>query len=109
LDGKSSEKFFDYNLNSSTFLNPYGNNNAYSINRFKKFYSDFLSEDLASSGFGLLPKFMSRAGILNFSFFFNYPTFTSILSSENDSRQFSNNFKYLLNYKLKKNIPLNFQ
>lgn len=104
LDSKSSEKFFDYNLNSNSFLNSY-DNNLYSLNRFSKFYSDFLYEDTVNTTFEIFPKFMTKLNMLNFYYFFNYPTTTSILSSENDSKQFSNNFKYLLNSKLKKKIP----
>jgi hypothetical protein len=39
---------------------------------------------------------------INFSLFIKIPNYTSVLSAENDSKQYSNSFKFLLDSKLKK-------
>jgi hypothetical protein len=101
LDEKSSNKFFNYSLGQNT--SPFYSKNILSLSRFNySNSSSFSTESDINSYFKLMPSFFNKLGLFNFSFFLNYPNFLSTLSSETDSKHFSNNFKYLLNYKLKR-------
>jgi hypothetical protein len=108
LDSKSSKKFFDYNLSANSNSNDLSRN-LHSINRFNSSYSDFLSEDLVSISLKLFPKYMNSPNMLNFYYFFNYAGLPSLSGSESDSKQFSNNFKYLLSARSKKKLLWDFQ
>jgi hypothetical protein len=100
LDNKSINKFFNYNLNSQ-FTNL--SNNLLSINRFdysKNSKESLLYEKLILRLYKLMPNTLGNN--INFSLFLTIPNYTSVLSAENDSKQYSNSFKFLLDSKLKK-------
>jgi hypothetical protein len=100
LDNKSINKFFNYNLNSQ-FTNL--SNNSLSINRFdysKNSKESLFYENLILRLYKLMPNTLGNN--INFSLFLTIPNYTSVLSAENDSKQYSNSFKFLLDSKLKK-------
>jgi len=106
MDYNSVSKFFNYNLNKSFGM---GNDNL-SINRFNYTTStknNNLEEALITTYNKILPSKFTTTNTVDFSFFLNIPNISSILSAENDSKQYSNNFKYLLNFKHKKKNVLN--
>jgi hypothetical protein len=99
MDLNSSERFFSYNLGTK---NP-NNKNTLSINRLNS------SGDIGSSSFTstitsnltkLLPN--SNINTFDFSWFLKVPKNSLVLGSENDSKQYSNDFKFTLNTKSKK-------
>jgi hypothetical protein len=106
MDCNSVSKFFNYNLNKSFGTG----NDSLSINRFNYTTStknNNLQEALITTYSKILPSKFTTTNTLDFSFFLKIPNISSILSAENDSKQYSNNFKYLLNFKHKKKNVLN--
>jgi hypothetical protein len=99
MDLGSSEKFFSYNLSTET---P-SNKNVLSINRLKNtdaveggLYTSTITSNLTK----LLPN--SNLNTFDFSLFLKVPKNYLVLGSENDSKQYSNDFKFTLNNKSKK-------
>jgi hypothetical protein len=103
LDRSSVDKFFNYNF-SQEFKTP---SNKLSLNRFDYTSTSLnrLDETLLNSYSKLLP---NTLGTLDFPLFIKIPNIFSILGAENDSKQYSNNFKFLLNFKHKKKNIHNF-
>jgi hypothetical protein len=102
LDNKSIEKFFNYNFGS----NPKPKHlNTLGLNRLDYSSVNTLGtgdENLIVNIDKLLPLKFNKLSTVDFSSFLKVPNITSILSAENDSKQYSNNFKFLLNLKHKK-------
>jgi len=99
IDRSSINKFFNYNFNQNLDITPKNNLN---INRFDYGNSNLrnkVDETLTNNFMKLLPNNLNK---LDFSFFLKVPNSFSVLSAENDSKQYSNNFKFLLNFKHKK-------
>jgi len=104
IDKGSVDKFFSYNLNT---LN--NNINSTSLNRLS--YSDnkgIAYENIINNFNKLLPTTFNRLNNLDFSIFLKLPNTFSVLSAENDSKQYSNPLKYSLNLKHKKKTIQNF-
>jgi hypothetical protein len=102
LDKNSTSKFFSYNFNNSLSNRP---NSSLNINRLdynSKVRSGSENEDLMNKFKKLLPQNFSKLNSVDFSFFTKIPNITSVLSAENDSKQYSNSFKYMLNLHHKK-------
>jgi len=99
MDLNSSERFFSYNLGTK---NP-NNKNTLSINRLNSFGdvsgSPFINT-ITSNLTKLLPN--SNINTFDFSWFLKVPKNSLVLGSENDSKQYSNDFKFTLNTKSKK-------
>jgi hypothetical protein len=104
LDNKSIEKFFNYNFGS----NPkFKNLNTLGLNRLDYSSGNTLGmgdESLIVNIDKLLPLKFNKLSTVDFSSFLKVPNVTSVLSAENDSKQYSNNFKFLLNLKHKKKL-----
>jgi hypothetical protein len=96
LDKTSINKFFSYNLgnkpSTTTNLN---------LNRLD-YGSGVLNENLLTNFNKLFPNTLNRFNSADFSMFLQVPNLTSVLSAENDSKQYSNDFKFALNFKHKK-------
>jgi heme/copper-type cytochrome/quinol oxidase subunit 2 len=102
MDNKGSEKFFSYNLNRN-----WESNNSLSINRSgynTGSSTSALEEDLINNYNSKLPENFKSHNILDFSSFIKIPNIFSVLSAENDSKQYSNDFKFVLNTKHKKKL-----
>jgi hypothetical protein len=56
----------------------------------------------------LLPSYYNNISTVDFAAFLKIPSTSSVLGAENDSKQYSNSFKYLLNSKHKKKTIHNF-
>jgi hypothetical protein len=101
LDLKSLDKMFSYNFNRSDKA---VNNNLLNTNRYSY---DSSSTSLRNDTnlynyFKLFPKnFLNQTGV-DFSIFMKIPNLFQILNNENDSKQFSNPFKFSLNFNHKK-------
>jgi hypothetical protein len=97
LDTNSITKFFNYNFNQD-FKTPQSN---LDLNRFSysTTSSPKLNEDLITTYSKLLP---NKLDMVDFPLFLKIPNLFSVLGAENDSKQYSNNFKFLLNFKHKK-------
>jgi hypothetical protein len=105
LDGNSVNKFFGYNFNNSTQNK--ANTNLLSINRLSyQVNGDGTSSDESSiyEYYKLFPQKFARFSELDFVSVLKYPNLFSLLSAENDSKQFSNPFKLVLNLKHKKKV-----
>merc|ERR1711976_494527 len=104
MDNKSVNKFFSYNLSK--------NLNTLTTNRFNYETSlksnNMLDENLVNTYQKLLPNNLNTLVSLDFDIFPKIPNISHILSAENDSKQYSNSFKYLLNLKTKKKNIQNF-
>jgi hypothetical protein len=95
-------KFFNYNFNTqfSNTINTFGINRlGYSNNNNLVSSSD---ENFSNLNSNIIPSKFSSVNTADFSLFLKIPNITSILGAENDSKQYSNNFKFLLNFKHKK-------
>jgi hypothetical protein len=101
MDSKGINKFFDYNLNKSWKTN---NTNTLSINRFNynNNSSPYLYEEYINNFNNSLPEKFKLINTIDFHSFLKLPSMLNVLSAENDSKQYSNSFKYILNTKLKK-------
>jgi hypothetical protein len=97
LDTNSITKFFNYNFNQD-FKTPQSN---LDLNRFSysTTSSPKLNEDLITTYSKLLP---NKLDMVDFPLFLKIPNLFSVLGAENDSKQYSNSFKFLLDSKLKK-------
>merc|ERR1711976_137415 len=108
MDSKSISKFFSYNLSKPT----YENTNSLSLNRFNYSTSvksnNVIEEKLIKTYSKLFPNKSNSFSNIDFGVFLNIPNISHILSAENDSKQYSSNFKYLLNMKSKKKSIQNF-
>jgi hypothetical protein len=113
LDNNSVKKFFNYNFDTQfdKNINPfYINRLDYSSNNSLTSYD----ENFLNSNSSILPSKFLNLNSLDFNLFLKIPNITSVLSAENDSKQYSNSFKFLLNFKHKKknihnlNFLLNF-
>jgi hypothetical protein len=107
LDQNSINKFFNYNFNFSK------NNttNTLELNRFnypKNNNSTSNSEFLLGNIHKLLPAKLNNINYTDFYTFLAVPNNTSVLGAENDSKQYSNSFKFLLNFKHKKKSLTNY-
>jgi len=109
LDNKGVEKLFNYNFNNLNFKSLPKNNlslNRFSYGGVSKTPNSYTVESNISNYFKLLPSIQNN---LDFFYFIKTPNLFSIITSENDSKQFSNTFKYTLNFKHKKKSLYNFQ
>jgi heme/copper-type cytochrome/quinol oxidase subunit 2 len=109
VDTKSVNKFVNYTLG----YNNCNNNSLLSINRFDYENPNNTSGKLETSidNLNTLLKLQPSTGNVNaadFSSFIKIPNFASVLSAENDSKQYSNAFKFLLNSKYKKKSIQNY-
>jgi hypothetical protein len=64
--------------------------------------SQVYEENLINNFTKILPNRYKLDNSLDFSFFLKIPNILSVLSAENDSKQYSNSFKFILNTKHKK-------
>jgi hypothetical protein len=99
MDLNSSEKFFSYNLGTQA---P-NNKNILSINRLNSneaVGSNSYTNTIAPNLNKLLPNL--NLNTFDFSWFLKVPKNSLVLGSENDSKQYSNDFKFILNNKSKK-------
>jgi hypothetical protein len=111
LDTASVDKLFTYNLNNSTQQKNI-HQNPLSVNRLGyDTYGNGSSSNEATvyQYFKLFPQKFTRFNDLDFSFFIKLPNAFSVLSAENDSKQYANPFKYSLNFKHKKKLLWNYQ
>jgi hypothetical protein len=107
LDQNSINKFFNYNFNFSKNNTP----NTLELNRFnypKNNNSTSNSEFLLGNIHKLLPSKLNNINYTDFYTFLAVPNNTSVLGAENDSKQYSNSFKFLLNFKHKKKSLTNY-
>jgi hypothetical protein len=108
VDNKSTKQFVDYTLgyNPTTPLNTLDTNRL-SYNNSGEFQS---STETVTDTINTLFKLRPAYGINNtdFSTFLKVPNTASVLSAENDSKQYYNSFKFLLNSKFKKKSIQNF-
>jgi hypothetical protein len=108
LDKNSITKVFNYNYDFSSN----DNTNLLELNRFNYIKSNKSlgnnSEFLLENIHKLLPSKLNTTNYLDFYTFLKIPNNTSVLSAENDSKQYSNSFKFLLNFKHKKKNLLNY-
>jgi hypothetical protein len=106
LDKPSLDKFTTYNLN-----NKLGGTDSYTANINRLSYSNNCAvtpglESKIHDVSKLLPSKLSTLNNLDLTLFLKIPNIVSVLGAENDSKQYSNNFKFLLNFKhKKKQIP----
>jgi hypothetical protein len=108
LDVSSVKKMFNYNFNTSMSDN---NTNSLEINRLNYTpNSPFTSSDenLANLATKLLPSKFVTVNNPDFALFLKVPNIMSVISAENDSKQYANTFKFLLNFKHKKKNIHNF-
>jgi hypothetical protein len=101
LDLKSLDKMFSYNFNKSDRT---VNNNLLNTNRYSY---DSSSTSLRNDTnlynyFKLFPQNLLNQTGVDFSIFMKIPNLFQILNNENDSKQFSNPFKFSLNFNHKK-------
>jgi hypothetical protein len=102
LDTNSTEKFFSYNLNSKKTPT-----SALNLNRLN--YNNLvLNESLLVNFTKLLPSSFTKLNPIDFSLFLQVPNTTSVLNTENDAKQYSNDFKLTLSSKHKKKTINNF-
>jgi hypothetical protein len=108
VDNKSTKQFVDYTLgyNPTTPLNTLDTNRL-SYNNSGEFQS---STETVTDTINTLFKLRPAYGLNNtdFSTFLKVPNTASVLSAENDSKQYYNSFKFLLNSKFKKKSIQNF-
>jgi hypothetical protein len=106
IDNNSVSKFFNYNFNFSKTKNP----TSLEINRLNYAQNDKLpnSEFFVENLHKLLPSKFSSNNYTDFFTFLKIPNSTSVLGAENDSKQYSNSFKFLLNFKHKKKNVQNY-
>jgi hypothetical protein len=108
VDNMSVNKFFSYNLN-----NNWSNNNTNALNLNRLDYGNLsksknFDEKTLTSYNQLLPGiYSSGTNNIDFAFFLKIPNMFNVLGAENDSKQYSNTFKFLLNYKYKKKLISN--
>jgi hypothetical protein len=108
LDTKGIGTFFSYNL-SKNWINK--ESNILNINRLDYVGSqknNELSESLLTNLVKIIPNKTTLFNTLDFNCFINTPNMFSVMDAENDSKQHSNNFKYVLNNKHKKKSIYNF-
>jgi hypothetical protein len=99
LDSNSINKFFNYNFNYN--LNKSNNLDINRLNYLPN--NNQVSEGFINNIFKLTSNnIFTPKGNLDFSTFLQIPNVISVLGAENDSKQYSNNFKFLLNLKHKK-------
>jgi hypothetical protein len=99
LDSNSINKFFNYNFNYN--LNKSNNLDINRLNYLPN--NNQVSEGFINNIFKLTSNnIFTPKGNLDFSTFLQIPNIISVLGAENDSKQYSNNFKFLLNLKHKK-------
>jgi hypothetical protein len=105
LDKSSVNKFFGYNFNNLT--QDKTSNNLLSMGRLSYQTNgdgSNLNESSIYECYKLFPQKFSRFSELDFVSFLKYPNLFSIISAENDSKQFSNPFKLALNLRHKKKV-----
>lgn len=103
LDNKSLNKFMEYNLDTTNMAN--SSSMHYNLNTSAR--DNVLNTD--SNTLRLLNLTDKTSTSTNHSLekLVNYPTTTSLLSSETDSKQLNNSFKYLLNNRWAKKTFIN--
>ena len=110
LDNTSINKFFGYNFNNLTQHKT--TKNPLSIDRLSYQTNgdgSATNESNIYEYYKLFPQKFSRFSELDFVSFLKYPNLFSILGAENDSKQFSNPLKLVLNLNHKKKTTLNYQ
>lgn len=106
MDNKSIDKFFNYNYNWS---HKKLNSNFLNLNRldYAKNNKELLPyESLILNIYKLMPNNLNTNN-LDLSLFFSIPNITSVIGAENDSKQYPNSFKFLLDTRLKKKTLYN--
>jgi hypothetical protein len=106
MDQSSVNKFFDYNLNKHQ-----ESLNTLNINRLDLDSGGGLVSKVSEGLINNFSKTLPHTNSLNstdFLFFLKVPNLFSVLSTENDSKQYSNTFKFVLNTKYKKKSIQNF-
>jgi len=101
IDDKSTKQFVDYTLG----YNPTVSLNTLDTNRFSYTPSnEYSNTETAVDTINTLFKLKPAYGLNNVDFttFLRVPNTASVLSAENDSKQYYNSFKFLLNSKFKK-------
>jgi hypothetical protein len=108
IDPNSVDKFFSYNL-GKTFNQT--NSDTTSLNRFNYSSSsqtNEIVESLINTYNKVLPNKLTNINLMDFSILLKIPNIINILGAENDSKQYSNTFKFLLNPNYKKKSIQNF-
>lgn len=93
LDNKSLNKFMEYNLDTTSTAN--SNSMGYNLNTASR--ENVLNTDSNTLRLLSLTDKSSESSNYSLQKLVNYPTTTSLLSAEIDSKQLNNSFKYLLN------------
>jgi hypothetical protein len=108
LDDNGVSKYFTYNLNSE-----YGLSNSLKLNVNRLNYDNMSPnvhkyEDVVVRLHNLLHSNFSTSTSFDFSTLLKIPNVASVLCAENDSKQYSNSFKFILNTRHKKKSINNF-
>jgi hypothetical protein len=107
LDRGSVTKCLNYNFNTNSSNTALSSINRLNYDSVQK--SDFRFENTITNYNKLLPLKLSSLNQFDFSTFLNLPNVFSVLGAENDSKQYSNPFKYSLNLKHKKKLIPNIE
>jgi hypothetical protein len=105
LDQNSVNKFMGYNFNLNSLNQTMPTINRLSYDSVSK--NDVKYENIVANYNKLLPSRLNPLNKFDFSMFINLPNNLSILGAENDSKQYSNPFKFSLNLKHKKLVTQN--
>ena len=101
LDNNSVDKFFSYNFNNTSVNKSTSNLDLNRLN-YNPSTDTSTTESLVNNYSKLLPQTYNRLNTLDFLLFLKLPNAFSVLGAENDSKQYSNPFKFALNLKHKK-------
>jgi hypothetical protein len=111
LDKNSVDKFYEYNFNNST--RDSNSKNPFTINRTTFYNTNVNNSDtinnLLYTYSKLLPTKLSHINTIDFETFLKTPNIINFLSYENDSKQFSNPLRFVLNNNQKRKLLLNFE
>jgi hypothetical protein len=107
LDQGSVTKCIDYNFNTNPSNKTLLGSNRLNYDSVQK--SDSSLENIISNYNKLLPLKLTSLNQFDFSTFLNLPNVFAVLGAENDSKQYSNPFKYSLNLKHKKKLVSNIE
>jgi hypothetical protein len=105
LDQNSVNRFMGYNFNLNSTNQTLPHINRLSYDAVSK--NDVKFENIVTNYNKLLPSRLNPLNKFDFSMFINLPNNLSILGAENDSKQYSNPFKFSLNLKHKKLVTQN--
>jgi hypothetical protein len=102
VDNNSVNKFLSYNFSLDSNTSNFSNLNNNRLNYESTLRNTSKHEDSLINVYKLMHTNNNLTKSLDFSTFLKIPNIVSILSTENDSKQYSNSFKFILNFKHKK-------